>query len=47
MSTCITSPCVLKKSLTLHKEGLDNKTKALSFAKVFGGLSMSEDVKQR
>lgn len=41
MSTCITNLCVLKKLLMLHKEGLDNKNRALSSTKVFGGLSMS------
>lgn len=47
MNTCITNLSVLKKSLTLHKEGLDNKNRALSFAKVFGGVSMSGALKQR
>jgi len=31
----------------LHKEGLDNKNRALSFAEVFGGLSMSADLSSR
>lgn len=44
MSTCITNLCVLKKSLSLHGEGLDKNNRALSFEKALGGLSTSGDL---